>query len=418
MKSKKFKSLSAVTMALLLSASVVGCSQAQDGSGNAAVTQTASTTASSSAAASSGTAESSGAAASSTTSAAGTSALDTSELFSDRDLEQSADLSAATQMKLVSGQDVTLDTEGVYVLSGEASDVTVVVDAPEDAKIQIVLDGVSITNADSPAIYVKAADKVFVTSTDSQNHLEVSGSYVADGDTNVDAVIYSKADLTLNGTGTLDIVSSAGNGISSKDDLKVTGGVYTIKSSADAMEANDAILINDGDITIDSGKDALQSENDEDATLGYIYMKNGTLNIKAADDAVRANSLVQIDGGTINIETCEEGIEANYIRVNDGQITLYANNDGLNAAPKVDSAVAIEINGGTINVTMASGDTDAFDADGDLYVNGGTITVEATSAFDADGTAQLNGGDVTVNGEKITEITQSRMGGGGRGKRG
>lgn len=398
MKTIKMKSISAITLAALLTISAVGCSKAQVGSGDTAATaQTAISTVSSS-----------------VTPAAEASVLDTSELFSDRDLEQSADLATATQLNLESNQDVTLNKEGVYVLSGEVENVTVVVDAAEDAKVQIVLDGVSITNEDSPAIYVKSADKVFVTSIDSENHMEVSGSYMADGDTNLDAVIFSRTDMTMNGTGTLEIVSNEGNGISSKDDLKITGGVYTIHSSADALEANDAILINDGTITIDSDKDALHSENDEDASLGYIYIEGGTLNITAADDAIRGNSFVQIDGGTINIETSEEGIEANYIKVNDGQITLYANNDGINAAPKVDSDVAIEVNGGTIDVSMASGDTDAFDSNGDIYVNGGTINVEAASAFDSDGTAQLNGGNVTVNGEKITQITQSR-GGGGRG---
>ncbi|KRE72010.1 carbohydrate-binding domain-containing protein [Paenibacillus sp. Soil750] len=405
MKNKNLKSLSIITVAALLSVAAVGCSNAQVGSENAtatATTQTATSTVSSTTS-------------STATSTSKASVQDKSDLFSDRDLEQSADLATATPMKLESNQDVTLNTEGIYVLSGEVENVTVVVDAAEDAKVQIVLDGVSITNEDSPAIYVKAADKVFVTSTGSKNHMEVSGSYVADGDTNVDAVIFSKADMTLNGTGTLDIVSQKGNGISSKDDLKITGGVYTIQSSADAIEANDAILINDGTITIDSDKDALHSENDEDPSKGYIYIEGGTLTINAADDAIRGNSFVQIDGGIINIKTSEEGIEANNIKINDGQITLYANNDGINASSKVNSDVSIEVNGGTIDVSMASGDTDAFDSNGDLYINGGTINVKAASAFDSDGTAQLNGGNVTVNGEKITQITQSRGGGGGRG---
>lgn len=407
MKTKKTKKISAITLALLLSVSAVGCSNAQDVSVDAAVTQTEITQETS-------TPSSSATTSSSETTTAEASVQDTSELFSERDLEQSADLAGATQIKLENDQDVTLNTEGVYVLSGEVTNVTVVVEAAEDAKVQIVLDGVRITNEDSPAIYVKEADKVFVTSTDSESYMEVTGSYVADGDTNLDAVIFSRADLTLNGTGSLDIVSNDGNGISSKDDLKITGGVYNIQSSADALEANDAILINDGTLTINSGKDALHSENDEDAALGYIIIKGGDFKISAGDDAIQGNSFVQIDGGTINIETSEEGIESTSIKINDGQITLYAKDDGINASQKVDGQVVIEVNGGTINVSMGSGDTDAFDSNGDLYINGGTITVEASSAFDADGTAQLNGGDVTVNGEKITQITLSQ-GGGGRG---
>ncbi|MDF9843729.1 MULTISPECIES: carbohydrate-binding domain-containing protein [unclassified Paenibacillus] len=408
MKNNSLISIKVLTFAALLSLSVVGCSNAQNS--NAAVvtsTQAAAAQAAGSTA-SSGTTSSTEAATTTTT-----TSTDTTALFSDRDLEQTADLTAATQMKLVSNQDVTLSEEGVYVLSGDVDNVTVTVEAAEEAKVQIVLDGVSITNTDSPAIYVKAADKVFVTSTDSENHMEVTGSYVADGETHLDAVIFSRADVTLNGTGSLDIVSAQGNGISSKDDLKITGGVYTIQSSADALEANDAILINDGTITIDTGKDALHSENEEDTTLGNIYIEGGTLNIKAADDGITANNLVQIDGGIINIETAVEGIEGNTIIVNDGQITVYATDDGINATPKVNDNASIEVNGGTIKVSMGSGDTDAFDSNGNLYINGGVIDVEATSAFDADGTAELNGGTVTVNGEQITEITQSRGGGGG-----
>ncbi|CAM4393438.1 carbohydrate-binding domain-containing protein [Paenibacillus typhae] len=415
MKNNSLISIKAITFAALLSLSIVGCSNAQNSSAAVVTSTQAADTQAAGSTASSGTTSATEAAAATATVATST---DTTALFSDRDLEQTADLTAATQMTLVSNQDVTLSEEGVYVLSGDVDNVTVTVEAAEEAKVQIVLDGVSITNTDSPAIYVKAADKVFVTSTDSENHMEVTGSYVADGETHLDAVIFSRADVTLNGTGSLDIVSAQGNGISSKDDLKITGGVYTIDSSADALEANDAILINDGTVTIDTGKDALHSENEEETTLGNIYIEGGTLNIKAADDGITANNLVQIDGGSINIETSVEGIEGNTIIVNDGQITVYATDDGINATPKVNDNASIEVNGGTIKVTMGSGDTDAFDSNGNLYINGGIIDVEATSAFDADGTAELNGGTVSVNGEQITEITLSRGGGGGGGFRG
>lgn len=399
-----FKTISSITLSLLLSVSVVGCTKSTTSSGNAATPQAAATeTASSKTPAA-------------TNNSSNSSTFNTAELFSNRDLEQSADLSAGTNIKLESEKDVKIDKEGVYVLSGDVKNTTVVVEVGKEAKVQIVLNGVSIKNEDSPAIYVKSADKVFVTSTDSKNHMEVSGKYVADGETNLDAVIFSKADMTLNGKGTLEIVSTQGNGISSKDDLKITGGAYNIKSSADAIEANDSILVYDGTVTIDTGKDALNSKNDEDKTLGYIYIKNGTLNITAADDAIRGNSFVQIDGGTINIKTSEEGIEATNIKLNGGDITLYAKNDGINASPKTGNDVYIEVNGGTINVTVGSGDTDGFDANGNISVNGGTINVTATSAFDADGTATLNGGNVTVNGQKITQITQQQMGGKGKRK--
>lgn len=415
MKNKMIKAISTASAILILSASIAGCTAAQTSSGTATVTQTASAA---SAAANLAAASASAATIETptTTTATGASLIDTTDMFSARDLEQLPDLTGATIVNLVSGQDVTLTDEGIYVLRGEATDVTVVVEAADDAKVQIVLDGVSITNQDAPAIYVKTADKVFVTTTDRQNTMKVTGAYVADGETNLDAVIFSRSDLTLNGIGTLDVVSTNGNGISSKDDLVLSGGTYSIQSAADSLEANDAILVANAKINIDSGKDALHSENADDATLGYIYMQSGTLNITAADDAIRGNSFVQIDGGTIKIKSCREGIEATQIMFNDGNITLYATDDGINAAPKVSSDVDITVNGGTINVTVGSGDTDGFDSNGNITINGGTISVTANSAFDADGTAVLNAGNVTVNGIKITQITQSQQGpGGGKG---
>ena len=236
-------------------------------------------------------------------------------------------------------------------------------------------------------------------------------------------MIFSKQDLVLNGTGTLTIVSAEGNGITSKDDLKVTGGTYSITSLMDALEANDSIRIAGGDSTIVTDKDGLHAENEDDLSLGYIYILDGTLHITADDDAIRGTSVVQIDGGVITIETCTEGIEATQIQINGGAIDIYARDDGMNASAKSNLDIMIEVNGGTISGDMAGGDPDAFDSNGALYINGGTIDVTATSAFDSNGIAQLNGGTVTVNGQAITEITQSQMGGpggpgGGPGRRG
>lgn len=415
----KIKKIKAIIMAVLLSTSVVGCTATKD-SGNSTTNQTTGTEAIASENSTTETAtgkdsseESSEDTSSVVISSVEGSMINVSELFTNRDLEQSADLTNATSIQLKSNEDVTIDTEGVYVLSGEVSNTTVIVEADDAAKVQIVLDGVNITNENAPVIYSKAADKVFITATGSNNYMEVLGGYEADGDTNLDAVIFSKEDLVLNGTGAVEIVSAEGNGVTSKDDLKITGGKYIITSSGDGLEANDSICIYDGDITINSDKDALHSENDEDLSLGYIYIYNGTLNITAGDDAIRGNSIVQIDGGSINIETCTEGIEGTYIQINGGEIDIYAADDGINATNKSTTYdVVIEVNGGTINVSMGSGDTDAFDSNGSIYINEGIIDVQGNSAFDSDGIAELNGGEVTVNGQIITEITQSQMGGG------
>ncbi len=343
------------------------------------------------------------------------SLLDTSEMFSERDLEQEADLSEAKEITLESGSDVTINAEGVYVIKGNAKDTTIIVEAGDTDKVQLVLDGVTITNSDAPAIYVKSADKVFVTTTDSENSMTVTGTFTADGNTNTDAVIYSKDDLVFNGKGTLNIVSTA-NGISGKDDVKFTGGSYNIETTEDAIEAKDSIRICDGSFTIKTDKDGLHSENSDDTSVGYIYISGGTFDIDAKEDGVQATTALMIDGGNIDISAAE-GLEATYVQINEGKVKIEASDDGINASSKSSSyQTTIEINGGSVTIDMGSGDTDALDANGNLYINGGTVDITAQFAFDFDGTGQLNGGTVTVNGEEVTEITSSMMmGGGGHG---
>ena len=253
------------------------------------------------------------------------------ELLTSRDLAQSAELEDAVSITVTDGEDIHITEAGVYVLSGEASGMTVYVEAGKDDKVQLVLDGLSVTNTDFPVIYVKTADKVFIT-TSGDSSLSVTGAFVSDGDTGTDGVIFSKTDLTLNGTAVLT-VNSSDNGIVGKDDLKITGGTYTIQAVSKAIEANDSIRIADGTLNLTAGTDGLHAENSADDSLGYIYIGGGSLTIHAGDDAIHATSVVQIDGGTLAL-TAAEGIEATYVQLNDGTINIQASDDGVNAARK------------------------------------------------------------------------------------
>ena len=343
-------------------------------------------------------------------SAASSPVYSADEQFTSRDLEQTADLTGAVLLTVSGGQDIRIDEAGVYVLSGSAANATVYVEAGKEDKVQLVLDGVSITNASFPAIYVKSADKVFITvSRDSS--LAVTGTFSADGSTNTDGVIFSKSDLTLNGAAALTI-SSTKNGVVCKDDLKITGGVYQIKAASKAIEANDSIRIAGGTLTLTAGTDALHAENEEDAAKGYVYISGGTLRISAGDDGIHAVSVVQIDGGDISIQA-PEGIEGTYIQINGGVLSIQASDDGINAARKSSAYTpTVEINGGDITVAMGAGDTDGVDSNGNLFVNGGIIRVTGSSTFDYDGTAQYNGGTIIVNGQQISSIPNQMMGGG------
>ena len=118
----------------------------------------------------------------------GTPVLSAEDQFTGRDLEQAPDLSGAKTVSVTDGQDVHLTAGGVYVLSGEASGMTIYVEAGEDEKVQLVLDGLTVTNTDFPVIYVKTADKVFIT-TSGDSSLSVTGTFTTDGDTGTDGVI-------------------------------------------------------------------------------------------------------------------------------------------------------------------------------------------------------------------------------------
>ena len=339
-------------------------------------------------------------------------AIDAMDMFTDRDMVQNADLSSATYITVTDDADVTITEAGVYVISGLSKETTIVVEADDEAKVQLVLDSVSITNTDFPCIYVKNADKVFVTTAEgTSNTLTVTGTFAADGTTNTDAVIFSKDDLVMNGLGTLNIVSSD-NGIACKDDLKVTGGTINIDCVDAALEANDSIAIADGEINIDSDSDGLHAENDDDDSVGYIYICGGTITINAGDDGIHATTICQIDDGDLTVRAAE-AVEGTLIQINGGSLALTATDDGINASQKSNAyTICLEINGGELSVDMGQGDTDAIDSNGNLYINGGTVSINAQSPFDYDGIGQYNGGTIYVNGNQIDSLSNQMMGGG------
>ena len=345
------------------------------------------------------------------TSTDGTPILNGDELFSARDLEQSPDLSEAVILSVSDGQTLSVSGEGVYVLRGTAKNATVVVEAEDSAKVQLVLDGLSISNDSFPCIYVKSADKVFIT-TVSDSSLSVTDGFVSDGDTRTDAVIFSRDDLVLNGSAVLTI-SSACNGVSCKDDLKLTGGSYVVTAASKCFEANDSIRVAGGSYTLSAGTDGLHAENDEDDSLGYIYIGGGQFSIRAGDDGIHAKAFVQIDGGSFTISAAE-GIEATAVQLNDGSISIESWDDGVNAARKSTAyAVCVEINGGEINIVMGAGDTDGIDSNGSLIVNGGTVNITGSSGFDYEGSASYNGGTLILNGQTLDSIPNQMMGGAG-----
>lgn len=224
----------------------------------------------------------------------------------------------------VTDDTITISDEGTYILSGSLNDGQVIIDADENAKIQLVLDNVSINCDTSAAIYVRQADKVFVTLADgSENTLSNTSDFVAIDDNNIDGVIFSKSDLTLNGSGTLTVNAAFGHGIVSKDDLVITSGTYVITAARHALSGKDSVRIADGVLTLDAGTDGIHSENADKDGKGFIYIADGTITIKADSDGIDAEETLQIDGGSMTIAAGDDGVHSDRdLIITDGTIDV------------------------------------------------------------------------------------------------
>lgn len=292
------------------------------------------------------------------------------EMFTDRDLEIGYDEETSAYIALtgegaacasdavrISGSTVTITEEGSYVLSGTLSDGSIVVQAEDTDKVQLVLDGVDITSATSAAIYVLEADKVFITTVSgTENVLANGGEYVAIDDNNIDAVVFSKADLTLNGAGKLTVHAAAGHGIVSKDDLVLTSGTYSIAAADQGLSGKDSVRIASGTYVIASGKDGIHAENEEDSSLGFLYIAGGDFTIDADGDGMSASAYLQIEGGSFSITTGE------------GSASVSLSADSMNAGQR----------GGFGNETASAQEEDAVSqkgvkADGALTIAGGSF---------------------------------------------
>ena len=363
------------------------------------------------------------------------------DMFTERDLAGTYEESGAVYVTLsddgitgetdgvvIKGQTVTITAEGTYIFSGTLSEGQIVVDA-DNAKVQIVFDNVDITCASSAAVYVKSAEKVFVTLAEgSQNTLRNTDEYVAIDDNNIDAVIFAKSDLTLNGTGSLTIISAEGHGIVSKDDLKITGGTYDITAAGHALSGKDSVRIADGTFILTAEKDGIHAENADDEEKGYIYIADGDFTITSDGDGMDASNIVQIEDGTLDITA--GGGAANSLKTHEsdvpgGGMPQNGEKPDGESMPQMGEKPDGENMPQDTTTDESGTSTKGIKAGGGMYLNGGTYQID--SADDsihsnanitiADGTYTLATGDdgvhaddaLIVNGDTIT-VTESYEG--------
>lgn len=299
----------------------------------------------------------------------------------------------------IEGSTITLTAEQSYILSGNLEGGKVVVEAGENDKPQLILEGASI-RSDTIALEIISADKVFVTLAEGTGNV-LSGT---------EAAVYSKQDLTLNGTGSLTANSTAGHGITCKDDLVITGGKYTVNSASHGLDANDSIRIT-GDVSmvVEAGKDGIHCENSDDSEKGFIYVEQGNLKISAQSDGISAGAYAKIldgsfditaGGGSVNgnkshsdsfgdfmgggrptrpraVEntateesTSMKGVKAaGDITIGNGSFVMDTADDAIH------SNTAITVHGGSFQ--LSSGD-DALHAEEILIINAGTFNVQTS----------------------------------------
>ena len=330
----------------------------------------------------------------SSSSATGITYLDADDMFTDRDKEVGYDEDTATAITLsddasscdsssvtISNNTITITDEGTYLLTGSLSDGQVIVNA-DDKKVQLVLDSVNINCDTSAALYVKAANKVFVTlASDSENSLSNTSDFVAIDDNNIDAVIFSKDDLTLNGSGTLTVTAKYGHGIVSKDDLVITSGTYQITAAKHALSGKDSVRIADGVLTLDAGTDGIHSENTDNDAKGFIYIANGDISITADSDGFDAEETLQVDGGNIEVAAGDDGLHADGdLIITDGTINVTKSYEGL-------EGMTVTVEDGNISVVSSD---DGINAAGDG-------TSEDSSSDTKDSSADNNSGDTNAN---------------------
>lgn len=324
------------------------------------------------------------------------SSVSTAEMdfdFSKSDTEYDYDESEA---KTVSDSEdsVKITTAGTYVISGLHSSVTV--EAPDSAKVRLVLKNAEISNANGPAIYIKSADKVCITAyKGTENTVSDGASYSSDYDgTNVDAAVFSKADLTLNGEGVLNINGNYKCAAVSKDDLIICGLTLNAKSVGSAIEGKDCVKIKDAAITVNSGADAIKSTNSEDADRGFVYIESGTCTLTASKDGIQAESAVKLSGGEITVTS--GGGAPEKVSSGDGDMRRFESStqtdDESTKGIKAEKLIIIE--NGTVNANSAG---DTVHSNGDVEINDGKLTLSSgDDGIHADDSLIINGGEITV----------------------
>lgn len=336
---------SATSVTLLAALALTGCSTTSNAlaSGTTAADSSVGTTATTSSATATNTAASSS---SFSTNVKSGEKLDVDTHYSEQDLswdtssETAIDLSnpTATDGVMVEDGTLTITKAGTYKLSGEYQGQIKVETADSDA-VRLVLDNANITNSSGAALNVVNADEVILYSASgTTNTISDGADYTATGEDDPDAVVYSKADMTIAGEGALKVNGNHEDGIHTSDGLVIASGTLEVNAANTGIKGKDYVDILGGTINVTAQQDGIKSTNDTDEGQGWTRLSNGTVTVNAGDDGFKASRVVEISGGSLTVEQSDEGIEAQYINVSGGDVNVTSADDGMNASLKTSNS--------------------------------------------------------------------------------
>lgn len=331
--------------------------------------------------------------------------IDTSDMFSDSDRNVEYNEAESTIIQLsdegsfcdtdtvvIDQNTVTITDEGTYLLSGSLSDGMLIVNAETTDEVHLVFNQAAISNQDSAAVYIASADKVFLTLADGTENAVSNGGVYADIDEDtIDGAIFSKADLSFNGTGKLIVTAAAGHGIVSKADLIFADGSYEISAAEHGIEGKDSVRIAEGTYEILSGKDGIHSENDEDETLGFIYLKDGIFKIQSQGDGISAGNWLLAENGTYEITTGQGGVSAE----EKNSLEQHKQEEQEKSAKGIKAGAQMLLKEGTYCLDT---EDDSIHSNGDVFITGGDYTLSSRDdGIHADDGAAISGGSIKIS---------------------
>ncbi|WP_159705797.1 carbohydrate-binding domain-containing protein [Arthrobacter sp. 18067] len=298
----------------------------------------------------------------------------------------------------VDGNTVTISAAGTYRLSGSLSDGQIVVAAGESDTVRIILDGVDLGNSSGSPFVVQSADEAIVYLEDgSTNTLTDATTYADQGEDAPNAALYSMADLTIAGTGSLTVNGKSNDGIVSKDGLVLAAGKVTVDAVDDGIRGKDYTVLLDGAYQVTAGGDGVKADNDTDEGRGWLLVSGGSLTVNAGDDGVKAFNTLTVSGGTVTVAESEEGLEAQHIAITGGDVAVTAHDDGVNASGGSSTSGDTGAAAGGMGGPGGGGEMAAGDYTVDI--SGGTLTINSEGdGLDSNGNATISGGTVVVNG--------------------